>query len=343
MTEKYNLLLSTKGSHMHEYDDDDVPKAMDDLSTMLLREEQSVPQDSLFRSDLFRKTCRNIEGRNEARVVQDIARLIAPSVETLATYGAKHLDQLIEGVNETWSNSIPFAGPRPKPDYCVGFKRTAFTSEQLKRLDPFIGTVFETSHFVATYRMYFPFFACEVKCGAAALDIADRQNAHSMTVAVRALIELFRLMRREKELDRQILAFSVSHDHRSVRLYGHYPVVQSEKTSFYRHQIHEFSFTALNGRERWTTHKFVKNIYDHFAPQIHRLICSVIDDLPTDISFELSQAAPFSQSTPQSAQPSNPESVSGDSQSSFLISERVTTGTSFTQITEPASKKPRKQ
>jgi hypothetical protein len=32
---------------------------------------------------------------------------------------------------------------------------------------------------MATWRMYFPFFTCEVKCGAAALDIADRQNAHS--------------------------------------------------------------------------------------------------------------------------------------------------------------------
>ncbi|KAM0267466.1 hypothetical protein ACHAQH_010108, partial [Verticillium albo-atrum] len=62
--------------------------------------------------------------------------------------------------------------------------------------------------------MYFPFLTCEVKCGAAALDVADRQNAHSMTLAVRAVVELFRLMKREDEVDRQILGFSISHDHR---------------------------------------------------------------------------------------------------------------------------------
>jgi hypothetical protein len=98
--------------------------------------------------------------------------------------------------------------------------------------------------------MYFPFLTCEVKCGATALDVADRQNAHSMTIAVRGVVELFRLVKREKELYREILAFSVSHDHRTVRIYGHYPVIDGNKTTFYRHPIHEFSFTALDGKEK---------------------------------------------------------------------------------------------
>lgn len=58
--------------------------------------------------------------------------------------------------------------------------------------------------------MYFPFLTCEVKCGAAALDIADRQNAHSMILAVRGVVELFRLVKREKEPHREILAFSTT-------------------------------------------------------------------------------------------------------------------------------------
>ncbi len=61
---------------------------------------------------------------------------------------------------------------------------------------------------MATYYMYFPFLTCEVKCGAVALDIADRQNAHSMPMVVRGVVELFRLVKREKELYREILAFS---------------------------------------------------------------------------------------------------------------------------------------
>ena len=343
-TARYTTLLEGKGSYMYK-SDLGITKGSKDSYLRLLGLEQAVPMDSLFRDDLFEKTCRKIEDRNEARVIQDIARLIVPSAETLATYGATNLDYLIEGVNDTWTGNIAVEGPLPKPDYSVGFRRSAFSDERLKKLDKLIGSVFEKSLFVATYRMYFPFLTCEVKCGAAALDIADRQNAHSMTVAVRALVELFRSVKREKELNREILTFSISHDHRSVRIYGHYPVIEEDKTTFYRYPIHEFSFTAQDGKEKWTTLKFVKNVYDHHSPEIHKLICSAIDDLPANISFDLSQSASFSQSTPQSLNQSNAESILGedDSQSSFLALQEVTPTTSFTQATEPTFKKPRNQ
>jgi hypothetical protein len=136
--------------------------------------------------------------------------------------------------------------------------------DQLKKLKPFIGEVLDTftSYFIATWQMYFPFLTCEVKCGAIALDDADRQNAHSMTLIVRGVVELFRIIKREKELHREILAFSVSHDHRTVRIYSHYPILDGEKTTFYRHAIHIFDVTALDGKEKWTVYKFTKNIYD---------------------------------------------------------------------------------
>lgn len=75
---------------------------------------------------------------------------------------------------------------------------------------------------MAMYYMYFPFLTCEVECGAVALDIADRENAHSMTVAVRGVVDLFRQVKREKEFHRQILAFSISHDDKMVRIYSHH-------------------------------------------------------------------------------------------------------------------------
>ncbi len=343
---RYTTLLAAKGSFMDK-SDLDITDASKSLCRRLLESEQDVPKDSLFRDDLFERTCRKIQDRNEARVIQDISRLIVPSAETLATYGATHLDHLIEGVNEAWMGSIPVEGPKPQPDYSVGFRRSAFTDEQLKKLDPLIGSVFDTSFFVATYRMYFPFFTCEVKCGAAALDVADRQNAHSMTVAVKGVVELYRAVKREKELHQEILAFSISHDHRSVRIYGHYAIIEEDKTTFYRHPIHEFSFTALDGKDKWTALTLTKNVYDIWKPIQHKRICSAINDLPPDIDFDLSQAASFSQSEPQSSQQSNAESTSmldkEDSQSSLVGSQEVTPTTSFTQTTERASKKPKNQ
>lgn len=340
-TARYSTLLEAKGSYMYN-SDLGITSGSKDSYLSLLELEQTVPIDSLFRDDLFEKTCRKIEDRNEARVIQDIGRLIAPSAETLATYGATQLDYLIEGVNETWSGNIAVVGPLPKPDYSVGFRRSAFSKEQLKKLDKLIGSVFETSLFVATYRMYFPFFTCEVKCGVAALDIADRQNAHSMTIALRALVELYRSVKREKELNREILTFSISHDHDLVRLYGHYTVVDENEISFYRHPIRKFSFTDMDGKEKWTAYKFVKNIYNHYSLKLHKKICSAIDSLPANINFDVSQSASFSQAIPQNSQRSNAECTLDDDDdihSSILTPQEVTPTTSFAQSAEPVLKK----
>ena len=52
--------------------------------------------------------------------------------------------------------------------------------------------------------------------------------APSMTCAVRGVVELCRAVKREKELHQEILAFSISHEHRSVRIYGHYAIIEEE-------------------------------------------------------------------------------------------------------------------
>ncbi|MCJ1352074.1 MAG: hypothetical protein MMC33_002058 [Icmadophila ericetorum] len=160
--------------------------------------------------------------------------------------------------------------------------------------------------------MYLPFLTCEVKCGAAALDVADQQNAHSMTLAVRSVIELYKAVKREKELHREFLPF----------------------------QSH--TIIALDGKDKWMAYKFT-NVYDVWMPLHLKRICSAIDELPSDINFDLSQVASFSQSEPQSSQQSNAKYTEmlgeDDSQPSVVGSQKVTPTTSFTETTERASKK----
>lgn len=141
--------------------------------------------------------------------------LLVPSPESLAAFGATNLDILVESVNEGWNNSILISNSRPQPD---------FSDDQLSKIQPLLGDPSSLSYFRATYYMYFPFLTCEVKCGATGLDVADRQNAHSMTLAVRGIVELSKLVKKEKELHRELQAFSISHDHRTMRLYGYYHV-----------------------------------------------------------------------------------------------------------------------
>ena len=250
------------------------------LCQNLLATVQEVAKDSLFRDDLFKETCNKVNNRNGARIFEDISPLIAPSAETLATYGATGLADLVFNINEPWSESIPVTKTRPQPDRCVGFGRSAFTNSQVQKLLPYTGDLVPTrffSFFLATWRMYFPFFACEAKCG---LNVAEKQNAHSMTMAVRGIVELFKLVNRENELHRKILAFSISHDATYVRIYGHYALIKDRAAKFYRHPIHDFIITSQDGKDRWTAYQFTKNIYFNFMPELHTLICSAIDEIP---------------------------------------------------------------
>jgi len=335
---RYKALLETKGSFM----DKSELGVIDESKTLcrtLLEIAQAEPQNSLFRSNIFESTCRKVEDRNEVRVIRDITPLIVPPAEILCTYGASHLKHLIESVNEGWNNSIRLTSTRPQPDYSVGFKRDAFTEDQLAKLSPFINDFIagDQSFFMATYYMYFPFLTCEVKCGAAALDIADRQNAHSMTLAIRGIVELFRAVKREDEVNRRILAFSVSHDHRSVRLYGHYPVITGKDTKYYRHPIRTFDFTELDGEEKWTAYQFTKNVYDIWMPKHFENICSAIDQLPSELNFDitpLSEATGLSQDLGNLMQSDASRASMPDergSQSSNAEQQAVTPGTSFSE------------
>ncbi|KAH0493457.1 hypothetical protein TgHK011_000125 [Trichoderma gracile] len=246
------------------------------LCQILLETKQTVPETSLFHDEFFRKTCQRLRNRNYARIIRDISQLIVPSAETLAIYGAKHLDILAESVNEGWKCSCAVPGvATPQPDYSVGFRLDAFSDTQRAVLSWLITDSSRLSFFKATPHVYLPFLSSEM----ASLDVADRRNAHSMTLAVQGVTLLFYIVGREQELHRQILAFSVSHDDRSVRIYGHYPVIDGRDKKYYRHPIKEFSFTASDGREKWTAYQFVKNVYDIWMPEHFGRICSVLDQV----------------------------------------------------------------
>ncbi|KAI1426995.1 hypothetical protein F5Y12DRAFT_783568 [Xylaria sp. FL1777] len=237
--QRYDTLLATKGSFI-------VKSKLD--------RKQIFPEDSLFSNNFFDSPCQKIHNRNKARVIQDIFRLIVPSAESLTTRGTEHLEILTESVNDGWNNSIPLVGTRPQPGYSVGFRRGAFTKEQL-----------ETS---------------EVKCGAEAVDVAERRNAHTV-------VELCRPVGREDEVHRQILAFSVSHDHRLVRIHGHCPVINKKETEYYCHPIHTFDITVLDGKDKWTAYQVTNNIYDTWMLDHFKRICSAIDQLPSKVNFNV--------------------------------------------------------
>ena len=308
--QEYADRLESKGSFLKN-SQAGILAAEKEVCKTLVNQDQKLPSDSLFDDRYFRKTCEAVESENEMRVIRDITQLITPSADILTIRGIQELQHLAESTNGLWKDSIPFEGSQPQPDYSVGFRRTTFSEDQLKKLKV---SSSERSYFAARGRILFPFLTCEVKCGTRGLLVADHQNAHSMTIAVQGVVKLYQGICRQDELHRKVLAFSVSHDVHSVRIYAHYPEIDGLKTRYFRHLLKEFSIMNENGKERWAAYRFTRNVYDLFVPIHLNRIRSAVDQLP-DPSLVSAQSTathmPFSQeagkSTMQTSQKADGE------------------------------------
>ena len=206
-----------------------------------------------------------VTSENEAMLFCDITPLIAPRVELLRIRGVKHFEYLHGHINTAWGKNKSLIILPPQPDYCVGLCLDAFTAEQNQALLSIIGPGEPRNPLQATFLMFFPFFTCEAKAGGASLGVADRQNTSSGSHSVNALLTLYRAAGRERELDRKLLAFSISHDSIFFMIFGHYVAFNNgEEPRFYRYQIRLASFTET--QDRWTAYRFTRNVYDKFAP-----------------------------------------------------------------------------
>ena len=252
---QYKMMLETEaGSYGYPHSilihPPSISKTSEKMCQTLFRRKQNIPEDTIFRDDIFHITCARLRGKNESRIARDYTPLIVPSVEAHATLSSnRELDIAIESVNEGWNFSNPITTPRPQPDYAVGFAYYAFSKDQMKKLKS-VTDIENCSHFMGTWYMYFPFLTCEVKGSSVGLDIADRQNLHNMTLMVRGVVKLFRLVNRAEELHQELVAFSVSHNNESVRIYGHYPMIEGNKTTYRTMLLRGYQLADDGGLEK---------------------------------------------------------------------------------------------
>jgi hypothetical protein len=122
-------------------------------------------------------------------------------------------------------------------------------------------------------------------------------------------------------------------------------MIDGKDTKYYRHPIYTFDFTTLDGRDKWTAYKFIKNVYDVWMPSHFKRLCSAIDQIPADLDFS---APPLSQSFGLShdlehhhlSASSQSQGLSQQSPGAALVRE-TTVETSFTDA--PEQERPRKR
>ncbi|MCJ1395513.1 hypothetical protein MMC18_008399 [Xylographa bjoerkii] len=270
-----------------------------------------------------------IDGLNEGRIQRDIMPLVVPSAENLFYCDEPIEDWIGDDVHAEWTRSATMGSTRPKPDYTAGLLRKAFTKDENDKLRNYASPL---RPFLFTPELSFPFLICEAKSGEEGLNKAHRQNIHSASIAVRAIIELYREAFGESDPDRvnklygQILVFTISHNHNMAHLHGHYAVISEdfpEKLEFYRYEIALFSLTLDDGQSRFRTYNFVQNVYENFAPEHRKRIKDAVAHLKspgerTRLNFSASSSAleesdsqANSQETPQEPMASSSQERAG--------------------------------
>ncbi|KAJ5722960.1 hypothetical protein N7488_000995 [Penicillium malachiteum] len=206
------------------------------------------------------------------------------SAENLYIRGNQSLRYVIDGYNDPWLKTEPICGPRPQPDHARGLKRSAFTETYRHKLS---AKADKKSTYMVPGDMYFPYLTAEIKSGNRVLEIADRQNMHSMCIAVRAVVSLCQAAGCMEEVHRRILGFSISHGPERCHIYGHCPEIDGGKASYYRWPIAEFNIWTAE--DRWTCYRFVENIDREFQPIHTNRLMSILEGVPDpdDDAFEI--------------------------------------------------------
>lgn len=94
-----------------------------------------APQEFSFEWDLFWKVLNSVSSRNEPRVVRDISPWLTPSAELLFMHCVSGPEDVTEEIQADWNKCVPLVGPLPRPDFTVGFQSSAFTDEEIEKLN----------------------------------------------------------------------------------------------------------------------------------------------------------------------------------------------------------------
>ncbi len=297
----------------------------------LLQSTYPEPQYPAFPLSKFLSVWQRVQNRNEARIWRDLTPLLVPSPELLSVCGLQELEHVVEDIDTEWTRCKTLGGPKPKPDLAIGIAASAFDEEELAKLQNH--TAFERAT-LFTDNLYFPFLLCEAKSADVGISVADRQNMHSSSMAVNAIVQLCRTADEAQvaDLSGRILVFSVSHDNERVKLYGHFATIDGDKMAFYRYPIESFvlNFEENQGRKR--THDFVREIYHTYYPahlkRIRNALAAMEDprnvsmtsrmSIEEDQSQEQDTSAQSSQETAEFKKPGPPASKKQKSQMALL-------------------------
>lgn len=207
-----------------------------------------------------------------------------------------------------WTKCENLGGTTPKPDLAVGLSYSTFTDVEKAKLQNHTTFASPTKF---TDALFFPFLVCEAKCGRRNVNDADRQNVHSASIAVNAIVQLYRAVGNDmaETLSGHILVFSVSHDNERVKIYGHFPLIRDGKVTFHRYYVDDYTLDGHYGRDRDKGSNFTRAVYHTFYPKHVQRIQAALAMLDNPTTKSMLSDISVDDSDSQQSRPSSQESA----------------------------------
>ncbi|KAL2783493.1 hypothetical protein BJX66DRAFT_344895 [Aspergillus keveii] len=282
--------------------------AAEDIATysrLFKTSDWETPTGSIFDDKEFLYICnlhRN-DGDGDAAVKAMIGCLIGPLACVEIVRGRVPFKGLIDGMMMRWEGEgegedkgpiarlddgqfrLPLDKLQPFLD--DGREGSSYFKGAERMLLPFLDDGREgSSYFKGAERMLLPFLTAEANCDEQVLQWVERKNMQSMGRALTGVVELFKLAKREKDLHRRILGFSVSYNSSIACVHAYYPIVTKKtstsevKASYHRREISRVVWATDSDKDRWTIYHFILTLYRDWVPKHYELLCSAINALP---------------------------------------------------------------
>nr|POE59393.1 hypothetical protein CFP56_24662 [Quercus suber] len=245
------------GIYMEKQEGASITEDSERLCDAILQARYEILKEWRFQGDSFQNILEIVRYKNEPRAVRDVQPHVMPSLELLHAQCHAGLQHIAEGVDAHWTKCTFLCGPKSKPDVNHGLSRFVFTAQEREKLT--------SNNTCACQGMMFPFYLCEPKCFDKSIEKSELQALHSASVASNAVTELYKKFSAADELHRHILAFSMSHNQRVVKIFAHFALVAGREITFYRHRLFETDLVTEASSQTRPFH-IALGIWEHFYP-----------------------------------------------------------------------------
>ena len=267
---------------------------------IILPPNSSFEMDDVTAEELKRTLIKNME-KDEDVFVREVGLRLFPSISNVPD------QRLANETNKLWNQAVPIPPdpiplmiqrklPRPKPDLVFGYSGAAFDKNQDMAIG-LLSTEDGKSYAKPLETLRFPFLQLEFQSISTGHQIvAENQVANGGAIAMRGLLELYRRILAEKDMNMDIPQFfSLCLDQTVVSVNAHWLTYDPDNMTISFHMAQIESYLLRRSESLKIVHQIVKNILDYGLRERLPRIRQALDKYYQDFILERETAIPQSE------------------------------------------------